>query len=97
MEVRHISADALRTALVSRKLPLAYRWCAMSAHTVTQGCRQWASAFRLPAKSVACPMDRGYLSKSVERVRSQGSAEVRRTFGVGIRAVTADNLNFVSR
>ena len=91
---RTISAEHLRLALVARRHDLGTggtRWAAMSNGVRDQGCR-WlyaGSGYRLPHAPLLSPMDRGHITRVIDRVRSQGRDEVRRTFGCGIRALMA--------
>lgn len=97
METRHISAEAVRLALVSSKLNLPSRWCAMSAHTVTKLCRRGHDDVRISIRSMPSPMDRGYLRTCIDRVLRHGATEVRRTFGLGVRALVSENLHHIPR
>lgn len=91
---RTISANHVQLALVARRHGLGTggtRWAAMSNGARDQGCtrRHGSSGYRLPHTSLLSPMDRGHITRVIDRVRSQGRDEVRRTFGCGIRALLA--------
>jgi hypothetical protein len=90
--VRTIDAGMLKLALVAQRLPTATtRWCAMSEHVHTQPCRMIAGTYRLPQVSLAGPMSRGEWYRILWRVEAQGAKACRKAFGVGIRALRAEN------
>jgi len=60
------------------------RWCVMSARTVTNDCGR--APYQLPMKSVAGPMERGYLYRVMSRESDRGAKDFRRTYGIGVRA-----------
>jgi len=94
-----IAARQIELALVARRLNRLSgsraRWAAMSATTrVSMGCvppsRHWVPPAAIP--SLLTPMDRGGVMQAIERTRlCAGTAGVRRIFGVGIRALRAEN------
>lgn len=91
---RTISAEHVQLALVARLYGLGTggtRWAAMSNGAADQGCRYryGRKGYRLPFGPLLSPMDRGHITRVIDRVRSQGRDEVRRTFGCGIRALLA--------
>ena len=95
-----IDLKVVELALVSRKIA-AYqnrtkpgsgcRWAAMSAHMNTGDCeRRRRPIWRFPVKSMLTPLQCGYLSRVVEQVRlREGLAAVRKTWGLGYRAMQA--------
>lgn len=60
------------------------RWCVMSARTVTNDCGR--SPHQIPMKSVAGPMERGYLYRVMSREACRGAKDFKRTYGIGVRA-----------
>lgn len=92
--IRTISAHYVQLALVARRHNMGTggtRWAAMSNGASDQGCRpaRCVRHWHIPKPSLMSPMDRGRITRVVDRVRSQGRREVLATFGVGIRAVLA--------
>lgn len=96
---RHINAEHLLLTLVARKIAArqtargerACRWAAMSNGASTQRCDRRGSSYRLPHPPLMTPMQRGDLQAAVERTRLVGGlAEVRRTWGCGLRAIQAE-------
>ncbi len=96
---RTIDAGMLKLALVARRLPTATtRWCAMSGHVHTQPCRTTiAGTYRLPQASLAGPMSRGEWYRILWRIEAQGAKACRKVFGVGIRALRAENHYLIER
>lgn len=97
MHTHHINADDLRLVLVTRRMRgLACKWAAMSptvkgTHTE---CTPWKNdaAVRLVIRATAQPMDAGLLYRAVNRVAAHGAREVRKTWGIGIRALRKQQL-----
>lgn len=88
---RFISASHLQLALVARRLNVTARWCVMSAHTHTQPCNRRGYPYRIKQDSVASPMSRGDWHRTLERIAAQGAKAVRQDYGIGIRALRAEN------
>lgn len=95
--IRTIDAGQLQLALVSRRFDRKARWAAMSDHVHTQSCKTYAGAFRLPQRSMAGPMSRGDWYRVLWRIQAQGAKACRKVFGVGIRALQAENAYLVER
>jgi len=97
MHTRHISAEHVLLALVARKVTDA-RWAAMSNGASTAPCaRRSAPSYRLPHGPLMVPMDRGNIFRAIDRVRCHGRDELKRTFGLGIRALRAETQSFILR
>lgn len=97
--IRSINAEHLLLVLVARKIAArqaargerACRWAAMSNGVSTQHCNRRSSGYRLPHPPLMTPLQRGDLLAAVERTRLVGGlAEVRRTWGCGLRAIQAE-------
>lgn len=82
-----IAASQVQLALLARRLKMASRWAAMSAHVETQSCDRHPGTYRSATPSLAGPMQRGKLYRVIHRVQAQGRREVLATFGTGIRAM----------
>jgi hypothetical protein len=96
--IRTIDAGMLQLALVARRLNTTRAlWCAMSDHVHTQPCRFSAGTYRLPQKSAAGPLSRGDWYRVLWRVEAQGAKACRKTFGIGIRALRAENHYLIER
>lgn len=102
MSDRYIKAEHVELALVARKIAAlqieggkpAARWAAMSDGVSTQDCSRRRSAYRLPVPPLMMPMHRGQFDRVIERTRlACGLAEVRRIWGVGLRALQAETRN----
>lgn len=95
IQMQHtIDAEQLQLALAARRVGMASRWAAMSAHVHTQRCDQHDGTYRMRIRSLAGPMDRGTLHRVIARVTSQGRREVLATFGCGMRAIHVDAGNY---
>jgi len=104
---KSIPLNLVELALHSRKIAAVQRradpsagcrWAAMSAHTATNECRRGARQFHYSVKPMMTPMFAGYLASVVERVRStEGLQGVRRTWGMGYRAMKASTSSEVMR
>lgn len=99
---RFIKAEHVLLALVARKIAARQiasgergaRWAAMSNGVSTQSCDRRRRAYRLPCPPLMQPMHRGNLAEVVERTRLVGGLpEVRRTWGLGLRAMQAEVAN----
>lgn len=97
--IRSINAEHLLLVLVTRKIAArqaargerACRWAAMSNGASTQRCDRRGGRYRLPHPPLMTPLQRGDLLAAVERTRLVGGlAEVRRTWGCGLRAIQAE-------
>jgi hypothetical protein len=97
MHTRHINADAVQLALVARRTTVQAKWCAMSDHVHTASCKHWSSAWRVPAPSMAQPMNRGDWHRALNQVATWGAREIRKAFGTGIRALRAENVSLIER
>lgn len=96
---RYIKAEHVLLALVTRKIAAMQvahgergsRWAAMSNGVNTQSCDRRRGAYRLPYPPLLLPMNHGELRQAVERTRLVGGlAEVRRTWGCGLRVLRAE-------
>lgn len=107
-----ISAQAVRDALAARKIAdyqrrtgradAACRWAAMSEHTeVLARCgARWRDTppSCMHRASMLYPMDRGHLSRSIQRMNlTLGLKSIRKTFGCGLRAILAETESVVLR
>ncbi len=93
-----IDARQLKLCLVSHRSPtLKSRWAVMSAHVHTQQCRPWGSPYRITARSMLGPMNRGDWHRVLEREASRGAASVRATFRIGIRQLRGECMNHLQR
>ena len=99
MSARYIKAEHVLLALVARKIATQQvargeagaRWAAMSNGASTQACDRRRGTYRLPTPPLMVPMHHGELAHVVERTRlTYGLAEVRRTWGCGLRAMLAE-------
>lgn len=88
---RHIDARMLQLVLVAHRSEWRSQWCAMSDHTRTQPCRRGSGSFRMPQASTAGPMSRGDWYRTLDRIESRGAKACRKEFGIGIRALRAEN------
>lgn len=90
MVTRQINAKHLQSVLWARKAAPDVRWCAMSNTVDSYGCsRRMAPDYRIKVPPLFLVMSR--ISHSlVKQVRSRGHKEVRKTWGVGIRALLAE-------
>ncbi|HUM37502.1 MAG TPA: hypothetical protein PLQ85_11585 [Anaerolineae bacterium] len=93
MPTAFINADQLELVLVTHRLAkrptslaneVKARWCVMSARTVTNDCGR--SPHQIRMKSVAGPMERGYLYRVMSREACRGAKDFKRTYGIGVRA-----------
>lgn len=94
---RAIKAEHLQLALVARKARPSVRWAAMSNTVATPSCaaRLRGDCFAVALPAVLSPMARGNMQQLLERVRSQGAPEVRRTWRTGMRAMRAEFHSYV--
>lgn len=92
-----ISALHLGLVAAAHKAGMKAKWCVMSAHVQTQTCRQHATPYRLQTASVASPMSRGEWHRTLNRIECHGAKAVRKEFGVGIRALRAENAYLIER
>lgn len=86
-----ISALHLELVLAAHKSSVQAKWCVMSAHTHTQACEHLRTPYRIRQASVASPMSRGDWHRTLERIAAQGAKAVRQEYGIGIRALRAEN------
>jgi hypothetical protein len=98
MHTRHIAADQLELALVARKTGVSARWCAMSEHVHTGPCKRTSyGRWHVPSRSMAQPMSRGDWHRALWQASTWGAREIRRAFGVGIRALQRENHFLIER
>lgn len=95
--MRTIDAGHLQLVLVAHRIGCHARWAAMSDHVHTKPCKVYADADRRPQASMAGPMSRGAWYRTLWRIEAQGAKECRKTFGIGIRALRAENAYLVER
>ena len=97
---RVIRLQDLQLAMVARKAAPATRWAAVSNGGITGPCRrrQAGGGYLIHSAPLMMPMDRGHLGAVLDRVRSQGRAEVLRTWrGTSIAVMQAEAANCVMR
>lgn len=90
---RHISASYLQLALVARKIRPGTKWAVISNGVNTYGCdpRIAPTSYRRPTPSLLTPLLPSVPARVVERVRlNYGLDEVRKTWGIGYRALLAE-------
>jgi hypothetical protein len=88
-----INAELLALVLVARKARPSARWAAMSTGADTAMCKQrhGVRSYLLRKPSLLSPMDRGHMLRVVDRTRyTHGLAEVRATWGCGLRGLRAE-------
>lgn len=90
--VRHISADNVLLCLVARKAKPFIRWAALSTGASTSSCRPRSGpGYCIPRPSLLYPMLSSVDLRLVDRVRiGYGLAEVKRTWGIGYKALKAE-------
>jgi len=89
--LRTIDSKQVELALVARRAVPETRWAAMTAHVHTQDCERRISGYRLPARSLLTPMNRGYWWRVLRRLEYRGARAIRKHFGVGIRAMRTES------
>lgn len=96
---RVINLQDLQLALVARRVRPVTRWAAISDHALTAPCRQRQSGggYLIHSRPLMMPMDRGNLGAVLRRVRSQGRAEVLRTWRASIAVMKAEAGSHVMR
>lgn len=86
-----INAKHLQLALVARKARPTTRWAALSNGIETNDCQQRHPGWRFTTPPMLVPMSNGRMSRLVRHVREfYGLAEVRTTWGQGLRAMQAE-------
>lgn len=89
----HIPAELVLLCIVARKANPRCRLAAVTGYTWSPSCstRFGGNPPRPRFPPLLTPMQRGYLHRAIERQRlTQGLASIRKTFGVGLRAVLAE-------
>lgn len=98
MSEHHIRADHLELCMATRRMHGVARFAAMSDGTDTNSCSRRSGHYRIQHGPLMVPMNRGQMRTVVERTRlHHGLDEVRRTWGIGLRAMRAANESSVMR
>lgn len=86
----NIRVDHLRLALLARRTRIG-RWCAYSTHPATGGDCTNHKPWRAHGGPLPSPWFAGDIAKLAEQThRQHGAREVRRTWGIGVRALCAE-------
>lgn len=86
-----LRADWLKLSLVARRATRDVRWCVLSTGYSTNTCNRRSGRYRVPVPSLMVPLHNHGLLAVAERTRLlHGTAEVKRVFGRGIRALRED-------